>query len=58
MSTVFTATRASEGMSIPEWLRNRTSSVAMSAATIGGTSRPSRRMWSVESAGKRSAYCT
>ncbi len=57
-STVFTATRASEGMSMPEWLRKRTSSVAMSAATIGGTSRPSSRMRSVESDEKRSSYCT
>ena len=57
-SKVFTATRANEGMSMPEWLRKRTSSVEISAATMGGTSRPSSRIRSVESEGNRSAYCT
>ena len=57
-SRVFTATRANEGMSMPEWLRKRTSSVEISAATMGGTSRPSSRIRSVESEGNRSAYCT
>ncbi len=43
---------------MPEWLRKRASSVATSAATMGGTLRPSSRRCCVESAGKRSAYCT
>ena len=45
-------------MSMPECESKRASSVAMSAATIGGTSRPLIEVRVTESEANSSSYCT